>query len=123
MVTALRVFFAALAIAGLGFAVAQGARTAEADHYACHLPNRGWGFDTYEYEDYPVTYGELIDLAVRGLVAPQPYMVGDERIDVSFQGLETGPRGARLEADKSQSIPTSLYKAMAWIEAAYANAH
>ncbi len=123
MVKALRPLLALLALAALAMAFARTSDTAEADHFACHSPNRGWGFDTYEYENYPVVYGQLIDLAVRGLVAPQAYTVGNETVDVSYQGVESGPRGARLAASKSHAIPSSLYKAMAWIEAAYANAH
>lgn len=110
-------------LAGLAFAIGRAAEPVQADHFACHSPNVGWGFDTYEYEDYPVAYGQLIDLAVRGLTAPAPYTVGGENVDVSYQGVETGPRGDRQPADKTKSIPASLYKAMAWIEAAYANAH
>ena len=122
MVGTIRTLLAFAALAGLAFAVGRTADSAQADHFACHSPNRGWGFDTYEYEDYPVAYGQLIELSVRGLVAPAPYSVGGEKVDVSYQGIETGPRDNRLPADKGKSIPSSLYKAMAWIEAAYANA-
>ena len=122
MVGAIRIVLVFGVLAGLAAFAGRAADTARADHYACHTPNRGWGFDTYEYEDYPLVYGQLIDLAVRGLVAPPAYSVGDETVDVSYQGIETGPRENRLPADKTKSIPASLYKAMAWIEAAYANA-
>lgn len=122
MVTTIRPLLALLALAALAVAFARTPDRAEADHFACHLPNRGWGFDTYEYENYPVVYGQLIDLAVRGLVAPDPYKVGDETVDVSYQGLESGPRSTRTGASKSHAVPASLYKATAWIEAAYANA-
>jgi hypothetical protein len=87
------------------------------------LPNRGWGFDTYEFEDYGQQYGQAIELAVRGLAAPPAYTLGNgEVIDVTYQGVESGPRSARLPANKASSIPPSLYKAIAWIESDYGNA-
>ena len=112
------------AIAALACAVAVGSPdSGKADHYACHLPNRGWGFDTYEFEDYGQAYGRAIDLAVRGLVVPPPYTLSNgEVIDVSYQGVESGPRAARLPANKANSITPSLYKAIAWIESDYGNA-
>lgn len=117
--------FAALAaLSLLAFAFALGSpERGQADHYACHLPNRGWGFDTYEFEDYAGMYGRAIELAARGLVVPPPYTLPNgEVIDVAYQGVESGPRSARQPASKSSGIPPSLYKAIAWVEADYGNA-
>ena len=96
---------------------------ATADHFACHEPNRGWGFDTHEYEDYVAGYNQAIDLAVRGLGTPAPYQLASgETIDVSFQGLESGPREARQPASKAAAVPTSLYKSIVWIESGWSHA-
>lgn len=114
--------FAALVALACAFAVGS-PESGKADHFACHLPNRGWGFDTYEFEDYGAQYGQAIELAVRGLAVPPPYTLSNgEVIDVSYQGVESGPRSARLPANKANSIPPSLYKAIAWIESDYGNA-
>lgn len=94
-----------------------------ADHFPCHAPNRGWGFDTYEYEDYAAKYNLAIDLAVRGWAVPVPYTVGDgETIDVSYQGVESGPRTARQPASKTSTIPPTVYKSIAWIESGWSQA-
>lgn len=108
----------------LACAVAMGSPgRGQADHYSCHLPNRGWGFDTYEFEKYGIDYGRAVDQAAQGLAVPAPYTLSTgEVIDVSYQGVESGPRTARLPADKSRGIPPSLYKAIAWVESDYANA-
>ena len=117
-------FAAMAALVALACAFAVGSpESGKADHYACHLPNRGWGFDTYEFEDYGQQYGRVIELAARGLAVPQAYTLSNgEVIDVTYQGVESGPRSARLPADKANSIPPSLYKAIAWIESDYGNA-
>jgi len=115
---ALAALFLLACAVGLG-----GPDTGQADHYACHLPNRGWGFETYEFEDYGRAYGRAVELAVQGNAVPSPYTLSTgEVIDVSYQGVESGPRAARLAADKSRGIPPTLYKAIAWIESDYANA-
>jgi hypothetical protein len=113
---------AALSLLAFAFALGSPER-GRADHHACHLPNRGWGFDTYEFEDYAGMYGRAIELAARGLVVPPPYTLpSGEVIDVAYQGVESGPRSARQPASKSSGIPPSLYKAIAWVEADYGNA-
>lgn len=118
-----RVAFAA-AIVGIAFGMAlAGPQQSRADHFPCHSPNRGWGFDTYEYEDYVGRYNTAIDLAVRGLAVPQAYTVADgETIDVTYQGVETGPRSARQAASKSNGIPPTVYKSIAWIESGWSHA-
>jgi hypothetical protein len=91
-----------------------------ADHYPCHEPNRGWGFDTYEYEDYVGQYNEAIDLAVRGWAVPPAFTVGDgETVDVSFQGLEAGARASRSAATTANAIPPTVYKSISWIESGW----
>lgn len=113
---------AALSVLAFAFALGSPER-GQADHYACHLPNRGWGFDTFEFEDYAGMYGRAIELAARGLVVPPAYtLTSGEVIDVTYQGVESGPRAARQPASKSIGIPPSLYKAIAWVEADYGNA-
>lgn len=114
---------AAIAVFAVGLALGGRAPSARADHFPCHTPNRGWGFDTYEYEDYVTRYNQAIDLAVRGWAVPPPYTLGDgEVIDVSYQGLESGSRGNRLAASKANDIPPSIYKSIAWIESGWSNA-
>lgn len=112
---------AALCVMACGALLAN-PESARADHYSCHSPNRGWGFDTLEYEDYVGKYNEAIDLAVRGWAVPPPYTVSDgETINVSFQGVESGPRSARVAASTANGIPPSLYKSIAWIESGWSN--
>ncbi len=84
-------------------------------------PNRGWGFDTYEFEDYGPQYG--IGHRTGGPRPWDPATLHTEQTansyDVSYQGVESGPRAARLPASKAAGIPPSLYKAFAWIESDY----
>ena len=123
MVVTIERFILGLAIGAFALAaVFANPESARADHYACHPPADGWGFDTYEYEDYVGKYNTLIDLAVRGWAVPGAYSVGDETVDVTYQGVESGPRSARVPASKANSIPPSVYKAIAHIEADWANA-
>jgi hypothetical protein len=113
----------ALAIGAFALAAAlAGPGSARADHYACHPPAAGWGFDTYEYEDYVGKYNTAIDLAVRGWAVPGAYAVGDETVNVSYQGVETGSRAARTVASPANGIPPTVYKAIAHIEADWSNA-
>lgn len=89
----------------------------------CSDPAGGFGFDTFELENYTVDYSTAIELAVQGKGTPPPYTIADgERIDVSYQGLEAGPRSARLPASAARSIPPSVYKSIVWVESNYANA-
>lgn len=118
-----RAVLAALMVGLAGFMALAGQGTSRADHFSCHSPNRGWGFDTYEYEDYAGRYNAAIDLAVRGWAVPPPYTLGDgERIDVSYQGVESGPRGARLPASTANGIPPTIYKSIAWVESGWSHA-
>ncbi|MCX7616796.1 hypothetical protein [Tepidiforma sp.] len=110
-------------LGALVLAVTLDRRPAHADHYPCHVPNYGFGFDTYEYEDYVGVYNEMIDLVSAGVAVPPPYQLpSGEWIDLSYPGLETGPRGARQPRDRSATVPPSLYKAMVWIESGWAHA-
>ena len=71
MVRTIERFVFALALVGIAFAMAlANPEPSRADHFPCHAPNRGWGFDTYEYEDYVGKYNQAIDLAVRGWAVP-----------------------------------------------------
>ncbi|MEO8539567.1 MAG: SH3 domain-containing protein [bacterium] len=116
------VIAAAILAVAVGLALAN-PQPSRADHYPCHEPNRGWGFDTYEYEDYVGKYSTAIDLAVRGWAVPPAYTVGDgETIDVSYQGVESGPRTARVAASKANAIPPTVYKSIAWIESGWSQA-
>ena len=98
-------------------------QSAHADHYPCHVPNYGFGFDTYEYEDYVTVYNHMIELAAAGLAVPPPYRLpSGEWVDVSYPGLETGPRNARQPRSHEATVPPSLYKAMVWVESGWAHA-
>lgn len=112
----------ALALAAVAILLAfAGPEPSRADHFACHAPNRGWGFDTYEYEDYVGQYNKAIDLAVRGWAVPPAYTIGDETVNVSYQGVESGPRGSRSAATPSNGIPPTVYKSIAWIESGWSH--
>lgn len=110
-------------LGALVLALTLGRETARADHYPCHVPNYGFGFDTYEYEDYVYVYNQMIDLVTAGTAVPPPYQLpSGEEIDFSYRGLEAGPRSARAPRDRNATIPPSLYKAMVWIESGWAHA-
>jgi hypothetical protein len=81
-------------------------------------------FDTFEPEDYLTAYNRAIELAAAGKGVTASYTVADtgEVVDLRYQGLVSGPRGARSStADKSLGIPPSIMKSIAWIEASWAN--
>ncbi|GIW12869.1 MAG: hypothetical protein KatS3mg062_0308 [Tepidiforma sp.] len=110
-------------LAALALAVTLDRQQARADHYPCHVPNYGFGFDTYEHEDYVSVYGEMIDLVTAGVAVPPPYQLpSGEWIDLTYPGLESGPRAARQSRTDAATIPPSLYKAMVWIESGWAHA-
>ena len=115
-----RICFAAILVAVAALMALAEPGASRADHYPCHVPNRGWGFDTLEYEEYVGQYNLAIDLAVRGWAAPAAYTVSDgETIDVAYQGVESGPRSARVAASTAKSIPPTVYKSIAWIESGW----
>lgn len=119
----LRSLLAGAALGLLALAVTMLPRPASADHYPCHLPNRGFGFDTYEYEDYVGRYGQMIELVTAGAAVPPPYQLpSGEWIDFSYPGLESGPRESRTGRVRTNTIPPSLYKAMVWVESGWAHA-
>jgi hypothetical protein len=81
-------------------------------------------FDTFEPEDYLTAYNRAIELAAAGKGITATHTVADsgEVVDLRYQGLISGPRGARSgTADKSLGIPPSIMKSIAWIEASWAN--
>ena len=82
-----------------------------------------FGFDTYEALNHVADYGRAINYAVEGKAVPEPYNIWTgERIDVSYQGVEKGPRNNRSGPLKTERIPPSVYKSIAWIEANWNNA-
>ena len=90
-----------------------------ADHLPCHAPFHGFDFDTYELEDYITGYNQAIELAAAGKAIPPAYTLSSgETIDVTYQGLESGPRAGRTPASTARPIPPSLYKSIAWVESA-----
>ena len=98
--------------------------TSRADTLACEAPFRGFDFDTYEFENYKVQYGQAIELAAAGKGLPAPYtLASGETIDVHYQGLESGPRGARLPENAALRIPPTIFKSIVWIESNWANAN
>lgn len=85
---------------------------------------RPFDFDTYEAQDYVGVYGTAIQLAAEGKVFATPYNINgtaDGAIDLRYQGLQMGPRAARLPANTALRIPPSIFKSIAWIEANWSN--
>ena len=80
-------------------------------------------FDTYELPQRS-EYARAIELATAGKAVTFAYsLAAGDYIDLRYQGLERGPRGARVETlDTSLAIPPTIYKSIAWIEANWANA-
>lgn len=94
-----------------------------ADSLPCQAPNRGFDFDTLEVEDYVTWYNRAIELATAGKAVTFSYSPAPgETVDVTYQGLKSGPRGARQVESTALSIPPSVYKSIAWIEANWSNA-
>ncbi|GAB4326673.1 MAG: hypothetical protein Kow0010_09890 [Dehalococcoidia bacterium] len=92
---------------------------ARADH-ACAFP--GFNFDTYEARYNVLTYTLAIEAVTSGVAVPSPFSVGGETVDLTYQGLKSGPRDARLPEDTSLRIPPTIMKSIAWIEANWQNA-
>lgn len=94
---------------------------AHADH-ACSYP--GFNFDTYEARYHVATYTLAIEAVTRGVAIPAPFAVGGETetVDLTYQGLKSGPRGARQPENKALTIPPTIMKSIAWIEANWQNA-
>jgi len=89
----------------------------------CQAPNQGFDFDTYELENYQQQYAQAIELAAAGKAAIPAYTLGStgEKVDFTYQGLESGPRSARLAANPATRIPPTIYKAIIWIESLWAD--
>ncbi len=110
---------AVVGAAALGAALMH-AETTRADSLPCQAPNRGFDFDTKELPQ--AQYGTAFELAAAGKAAPAPYTLANgEYVDVSFQGLESGPRSARQGASTAVGVPPSLFKAIGWIESGWSN--
>ena len=86
---------------------------------------RPFDFDTYEAQDYVSVYGTAIQMAAEGKVVTAPYNINgtaDGLIDLRYQGLQMGPRTARLPENTALRIPPTIFKSIAWIEANWSNA-
>ena len=84
-----------------------------------------YDFDTYEAEDYVAVYNRTIELAAAGKAVTSTFSVADngEVIDLRYQGLVRGPRGARTSApDPAARIPPTILKSVAWVESSWSNA-
>ena len=106
--------------AALSYGLSGSARRVE----ACGLQGP-FEFDTYEPENYVAVYNRAIELAAEGKAVPFSYTIGptaDSQVDVTYQGLTSGPRKARLAVDKNLRVPPSIYKSIAWIESNWSNA-
>jgi hypothetical protein len=109
---------ALIALAAAGVAFARPASHANA--CGAYGP---FDFDTYEAEDYITDYGHAIQIAAEGKAGLPPYTVSAETVDLSYQGLRTGPRSARTTtADPSLRIPPSVDKSIVWVESVWSNA-
>ncbi len=82
-----------------------------------------YDFDTYEAENYIPEYNRWIEIASIGQAAPVAYTIAaGDVIDLTYQGLETGPRTNRKPADTAWRIPPTIFKSIAWIEAVWNHA-
>jgi hypothetical protein len=80
-------------------------------------------FDTIEPAASDEVYSLIINLATQGSLVVGEFAAGGEVVDLRYQGLLNGPRGARTtEPDPAIRIPPSVYYAIAWVEANWANA-
>ena len=92
---------------------------AHADHLCTHP---AFNFDTYEARYHVATYTLAIEAVTRGIAIASPFSVGGENVDLTYQGLKSGPRDARLPENTSLTIPPTIMKSIAWIEANWQNA-
>ncbi|HJP41307.1 MAG TPA: SH3 domain-containing protein [Dehalococcoidia bacterium] len=109
--------FVAIAVATLGGRTSKDAR-------ASHLcEGRPFDFDTHEQAVYEVDYAAEIELVVAGAAVASPIDYGNgEVVDLTYQGVEAGPRTGRVPADPAHRIPPTIYKSIVWIESNWANA-
>ncbi|MCK9517537.1 MAG: hypothetical protein M0R74_00710 [Dehalococcoidia bacterium] len=86
-------------------------------------PAGPYDFDTYEAQDFRNVYARAMELATAGNAITFNYtLASGEDIDVRYQGLQRGPRNARVTGlDTSLAIPPTIYKSIAWIEANWMN--
>jgi len=112
----------AAAFAGLLLAVALlgGARQSSEVHACGELGP--YNFDTYEAEANVVVYNVAIEAAARGGLVNNAWVVNGEVIDLTYTGLQSGPRAARLPENLALGVPPSMLKSIAWIEAKWQNA-
>jgi hypothetical protein len=109
----------ALALLVVALFALLGTRTEPAQaHHLC--PNTGsplgaFPFDTYEDANYRTTYARTFELAGLNQLFP-------ELPSFALPAMETGPRAAGSSQLRSPYIPPALLKAIAWIEAGWAQA-
>ena len=113
----------AVAVSAVASVALMHPRASHADSLPCQAPNRGFDFDTFELENYQQQYAQAIELAAAGKAAIPAFTLGStgETVDFTYQGLESGPRSARLPANTSIRIPPTIYKAIIWIESLWSD--
>jgi hypothetical protein len=80
-------------------------------------------FDTIEPAMSDLVYTDIINLATQGSLVAGEFSAGGETVNLQYQGLLSGPRQSRTTTpDTSLRIPPSVYYAIAWVEANWANA-
>ena len=79
-------------------------------------------FDTYEALDNVALYGAAIELAASGQAITFSTTPLGEPHGLEYPGLRVGPRDARLDENPAVPVPPTLVKAIAWVEASWANA-
>jgi len=81
-----------------------------------------FNFDTYEAEANVIVYNVAIQAAAQGGLIDSAWVVNGEVIDLTYPGLQSGPRDDRLPENPAIGVPPSALKAIAWIEAKWQNA-
>jgi hypothetical protein len=113
---------AAFCAALIGFACAFAWSRLEQPVAACGVFGP-YDFDTYEAENYVPAYNKAINVAAIGQAVVGSWTIASgETIDVTYQGLESGPRGARAARSTDYRIPPVIFKSIAWIEASWQHA-
>lgn len=112
-----------LALAGIVASILVGLGVARPDSIANACGEAGpYDFDTFEVEKFQPGYAIAIELATSGKAVTSTYAVGNETIDLRYQGLKSGPRTARLNENTTQRIPPAIYKSIIWVESNWSNA-
>lgn len=81
-----------------------------------------YDFDTYEYPNSGLGYGDLITYSALGRLPQLNYeLASGDHVDLRYQGLETGARAARTIPSTANVIPPSILKSIVWNESGWAN--